>query len=77
MLPIVLGIWSVAVPLYGQIDFSRYFDENSVPLLDPNDHLDPPFKWDMPGNIQVYLNEGINYLKEQNPELAITNFDGH
>ncbi len=75
MLPIVLGIWSVAVPLYGQIDFSRYFDENSVPLLDPNDHLDPPFKWDMPGNIQVYLNEGINYLKEQNPELAITNFD--
>ena len=75
MLLIVLGIWFVALPLYGQIDFSKYFDENSLPLLDPNDHLDPPFKWDMPGNIQVFLNEGINYLKEKNPELAITNFD--
>jgi tetratricopeptide (TPR) repeat protein len=74
-LHIVLGIWFVALPLYGQIDFSKYFDENSFPLLDPNDHLDPPFKWDMPGTIQVYLNEGINYLKEENPELAITNFD--
>ena len=29
----------------------------------------------MAGNIQVFMNEGINYLKEGNPELAITNFD--
>jgi tetratricopeptide (TPR) repeat protein len=58
-----------------QIDFTKYFDESSVPLIDPGDHLDLVFKWDMPGNVQVHLNEGINYLKEGDPKLAVSNFD--
>ena len=37
------------------------------PFLDPKDHLDLDFKWDMTGSIQVFMNEGINYLKEGNP----------
>jgi tetratricopeptide (TPR) repeat protein len=65
----------LAFPLWGQIDFNKYFDENSIPLIDADDHMDPAFVWNMPGNIQVFLNEGINYLKEENPLLAISNFD--
>ena len=61
--------------LYSQVDFTRYIDESSVPLLDLQDHLDPPFNWNMPGNVQVYLNEGINFLKEDNLPLAISNLD--
>lgn len=57
------------------MDFSRYFDESSIPLIDVDDHLDPVFTWDMSGNIQVHLNEGINYLKEGDLLLAISNFD--
>jgi tetratricopeptide (TPR) repeat protein len=64
-----------ALPLSGQIDFTKYFDESSIPLLDPNDHLDPSFEWNMPGNVQVFLNEGINYLNEGDLPLAISNFD--
>jgi tetratricopeptide (TPR) repeat protein len=62
-------------PLHAQIDFTKYFDESSVPLVDPEDHLDLNFEWNMPGKVQVSLNEGINYLKEGNLNLAITNFD--
>lgn len=65
----------LASPLRGQIDFSKYFHESSIPLVDADDHLDPTFVWDMPGNIQVYLNEGINYLKEGDLLLAISNFE--
>src|SRR3989337_216046 len=71
----ILGVWLSGLSLYAQIDFTKYFDETSFPLLDPKDHLDLKFKWDMKGNIQVFMNEGINYLKEGNPTLAITNFD--
>ena len=63
------------LPLSGQIDFSKYFDESSIPLLDPGDHLNPTFEWNMPGNVQVFLNEGINYLNEGDHTLAISNFD--
>jgi tetratricopeptide (TPR) repeat protein len=65
----------LAYPLRGQIDFSKYFDESSIPLVDADDHVDPAFVWDMPGNIQVFLNEGINYLKEGDLLLALSNFD--
>ncbi len=57
------------------MNFSKYFDESSIPLIDPDDYLQPKFTWDMPGNIQVFLNEGINYLFEGNLVLAISNFD--
>ena len=64
-----------ALSLHAQIDFTKYFDENSIPLVDTQDHLDLDFKWDMAGSIQVFMNEGINYLKEGDPNLAATNFD--
>ena len=64
-----------ALSLHAQIDFTKYFDENSIPLVDTQDHLDLDFKWDMAGGIQVFMNEGINYLKEGDPNLAATNFD--
>lgn len=72
---LVLSIWVISLPLHAQIDFAKYFDDNTLPLLDVQDHLDPTFKWNMPGNIQVYLNEGINYMKDGNPELGISNLD--
>ena len=56
-----------------QIDFSRYVDENALPLLNLNDHLAVNFKWNMKGTIQAELNEGLNNLN--NPRLAIANFD--
>lgn len=68
-------IFFLALPLRGQMDFTKYFDESSVPLLDTEDHLDPIFEWNMPGNVQVFLNEGINYLKEGEHLLAKSNFD--
>src|SRR5687768_2320912 len=71
----ILGVWLSGLSLYAQIDFTKYFDETSLPLLDPKDHLDLNFRWDMKGNVQVFMNEGINYLKEGNPALAISNFD--
>ncbi len=71
----ILSVWLSGLSLYAQIDFTKYFDETSLPLLDPNDHLDLDFKWDMKGNVQVFMNEGISYLKEGNPSLAISNFD--
>jgi tetratricopeptide (TPR) repeat protein len=58
-----------------QLNFARYFDEGSIPLFNLDDHLDIKFKWDMKGEIQVHLNEGLNNLDENNPELAIPNFD--
>ncbi len=71
----ILSIWFSGLSLSAQIDFTKYFDETSLPLVDPHDHLDLDFKWDMKGKVQVFMNEGINYLKEGNPELAISNFD--
>lgn len=38
-------------------------------------YLDPDFKWDMEGRVQAALNEGINYLKEGTPNLAITHLE--
>jgi tetratricopeptide (TPR) repeat protein len=69
------SVWLCALPLSAQIDFSKYFDENSVPLLDIQDHLDPGFRWNMTGEIQIFMNEGINFLKEGNPQLGITNLN--
>lgn len=66
-------LWLGALPLSAQIDFTRYFDESALPIVDTRDHLDATFKWNMPGNIQIHLNEGINYLKEENQDLAVAN----
>jgi len=33
------------------------------------------FRWDLSGEKQVYLNEGINFLAEHKPEMALSNLD--
>lgn len=38
-------------------------------------YLEPEFKWDMDGRVQVELNEGINYLKEGKPNIAVEKFN--
>ena len=75
ILPTVTFVCCSALSLHAQIDFTKYFDETSIPLVDIHDHLDLDFKWDMAGGIQVFMNEGINFLKEGDPNLAATNFD--
>jgi tetratricopeptide (TPR) repeat protein len=59
----------------GQIDFSRYFDDNALPFLNTDDHLDVHFKWDMKGMIQAQINEGLNNLAEDKVPLAQLNFE--
>ncbi|HPH47195.1 MAG TPA: tetratricopeptide repeat protein, partial [Chryseolinea sp.] len=59
--------------VHAQISLARYFDENSLPLLDLSDHLPVNFKWDQKGTVQVALNEGLNFLDENKLELAIAN----
>src|SRR5215207_9363510 len=58
-----------------QINFSRYLDESSVPIFDPSQHLDITIEWKMSGKVQLHMNEGLNYLEEENFELALTNLD--
>jgi len=59
----------------GQIDFSRYFDDSSLPFLNTDDHLDVHFKWDMKGMVQAQINDGLNNLAEDKVALAQANFD--
>lgn len=58
-----------------QTNFSRYFDENSVPIFDIEHHLDIKFNWTMGGKVQMHMNEGLNYLAEGNLDLAMSNLD--
>lgn len=60
---------------WGQVDISRYFDENSFSFLDIYDHLDPAFQWTMEGNVQASLNEGITSLQEGKLETALANIE--
>lgn len=77
MKKLALTFWGIlaALCVSGQIDFSRYFDNNSLPFLNTDDHLDVGFKWDMKGTLQVQINEGLNNLEEGNIPLAKSNFD--
>lgn len=68
-------VCAVALGVYGQIDFSRYFDRDALPFLNTDDHLDVKFKWDMKGALQVQINDGLNNLEEKNLSLARSNFD--
>lgn len=40
-----------------------------------DDHLEVEVSWKMPGNVQVFMNEGLNSLEEGDLSLSITNFD--
>jgi len=50
------------------------FAKESSRTLDLYDFVDPEFKWDMEGRVQAALNEGINYLKSGQPNLALPQF---
>src|SRR5271170_5963922 len=58
-----------------QINLTRYLDKSLTPFLNPADYVDVKFKWNMKGNVQVFLNEGLNDLKEGHPQQAISNFN--
>jgi tetratricopeptide (TPR) repeat protein len=61
------------VDVFAQGKFSTFFTPQFVPPIDPNEYLDIPFKWDLPGKTQAYLNSGITELKEGSVVLAIQN----
>jgi tetratricopeptide (TPR) repeat protein len=57
------------------MDFSRYIDVSAVPVLNIDHHLDIKFEWKMSGKMQVYVNEGRNFLNEGKFDLAISNLN--
>jgi tetratricopeptide (TPR) repeat protein len=64
-----------AIPSCSQINMGRYLDPRETPFLSPSDYVDVKFHWNMNGKIQVFINEGLNFLKEGKPIQAISNFD--
>ncbi|MEI9921296.1 MAG: tetratricopeptide repeat protein [Bacteroidota bacterium] len=56
------------------INFGDIATESSE-SLDNFGYYDPVFKWDMEGRVQAALNDGINYLSEGNPNLALPQLD--
>ncbi len=62
----------VTINAFGQdgINFGEIAQESSE-SIEEHGYYDPVFKWDMEGRVQVALNEGINYLKEGNPTVAL------
>jgi tetratricopeptide (TPR) repeat protein len=61
--------------LFSQVDLTRYFDQSAIPLINRSKPLKIEFKWDMDGKSQARLNECINYLEEENFQLALSNID--
>lgn len=59
----------------GQVNISRYFDENTFSFLEIYDHLEPAFQWTMAGNVQAFLNDGITSLQEGKLETALANIE--
>lgn len=56
------------------INFSRYFDESVLPVLQREEFLQLPVEWKMPGAAQAILNAGLTDLDEQNFPSASENF---
>jgi tetratricopeptide (TPR) repeat protein len=61
--------------LHAQINFSRYVDEGTVPVFDIDRHLEVKFEWTMGGQVQMHMNEGLNYLEEGSLDLAMGNLN--
>jgi tetratricopeptide (TPR) repeat protein len=57
-----------------RINFSRYFNEDVLPTLEPDDYVPLEFDWKMPGNIQASMNAGLTELEEENYGAASENF---
>jgi tetratricopeptide (TPR) repeat protein len=56
------------------INFGDIARESSE-ALDDFGYYDPAFKWDMEGRVQAALNDGINYLAEGTPNLALAQLE--
>ena len=54
----------------GVLDFNSIAEESSE-SLEVFGYTKPDFKWDMEGRVQAALNDGINYLDEGSPALAL------
>ncbi len=67
----------ISAPLVSicQIDLSRYFNENSLPLVELEDHLPVEFKWNMSGAMQVHVNDALTNIDEEKFGPAITSLD--
>jgi tetratricopeptide (TPR) repeat protein len=52
------------------LDFNSIAEESSE-SLEIFGYAKPDFKWDMEGHVQAALNDGINYLDEGSPNLAL------
>ncbi len=59
----------------GQTNFSRYFKESLFPSVDNSSYPAVKFTWNMAGKIQASMNNGLAELDEENPDVAIHNFD--
>jgi tetratricopeptide (TPR) repeat protein len=69
----VLGT-SMTLPTLGQIDVAKCLQGGVALLQKPSDYLPIEVKWDMKGEVQVAVNEGLNYLQEGNPQQSILHF---
>jgi tetratricopeptide (TPR) repeat protein len=60
---------------YSQVDITKYFNESQFNFLNTEDYLRPEFKWNMSGQLQAELNDGISFIEEDNLELAIASLE--
>jgi hypothetical protein len=66
-----------SVTAMGQTNFSKYFKESLFPSVDNSSYPAVKFTWNMAGKIQAPMNNGLAELDEDNPDVAIHNFDGY
>jgi tetratricopeptide (TPR) repeat protein len=57
-----------------KINFSRYFNQDVIPVMNPEEYPALEFEWNIPGNVQTYMNSGLTELEEKNYTAAIENF---
>jgi tetratricopeptide (TPR) repeat protein len=65
-------VCSACLVATAQVDMLKYANEDAYlnSLISGFQKLD--FKWNLPGEIQIEMNEGLNYIEEKNFELAQT-----
>lgn len=72
----ILIFWLlISVTAIGQASFSRYFKESLFPSVDNSTYPDMKFTWNMAGKIQASMNNGLAELDDDNPDIAINNFN--
>lgn len=59
---------------YSQINITRYYNPG-LPIVVIEDYLPVSFQWNMKGDLQALINEGINSLDEGNTSIALINLN--